>query len=249
MSNEGGYFPFYESFYTAAMECGLSDSQRLQFYDALCAYAFDGAVPEFEGVLKLAFTLCQPVVKTRKGKGGRPSKTVGETVTKTVSETLSETVSETGENSFRNPFENSLGNSSVEKDKEKEKDRDKEKPPLSPLGADSGDAFDLPPDGSFPLQCLAVLNEELGASYGSLPPSVAGYLSGQGDRYSVEDVRGMVRYKRDEWSGTELQRNLVPKTLFGAEHFEGYIAQSKMAPIGAKEEVDDGLAVYLNLGI
>ncbi len=245
MGNEGGYFPFYESFYRAAMECGLSDSQRLQFYDALCAYAFEGIAPEFEGVLKLAFTLCQPVVKTRKGKGGRPSKTVGETVAKTLSKTVSETVSKTEENGFENPFENSLGNSS------KEKDRDKEKPPLSPLGVGSGDVFDLAPDDSFPLQCLAVLNEELGASYGSLPPSVAGYLSGQGGRYSVEDVRAMVRYKRDEWTGTELQRNLVPKTLFGAEHFEGYIAQSKMAPPKPEsgEVIDDGLAEYLGLGL
>lgn len=245
MDERKACFTFFESFYRAATECGLSDAQRLEFYDALCAYAFDGVEPEFDGALKLAFTLCRPVVKRKNGVGGRPRKAKAETVPKTVAETVSETVTKTvSENCFANSFENP----SMDKDLDKDLDKEGKEPPLSPLGGPVD--FDAPPDASFPLQCLAVLNEELGASYGSLPPSVAGYLSGQGDRYSVEDVRAMVRYKRDEWTGTELQRNLVPKTLFGAEHFEGYIAQSKMAPPEESGEViDDGLAEYLGLGL
>lgn len=103
---------------------------------------------------------------------------------------------------------------------------EQEEPPLPPLGGEG--AEDDPGCDPYALQCLAALNEVMGTAYGGLPPSVAGYLSRQAGRYPVEEVRAMVEFKRDEWEGTRWRKCLTPNTLFGAEHFEQYLAQSKM---------------------
>lgn len=79
----------------------------------------------------------------------------------------------------------------------------------------------------YPLACLAILNEELKTAYGMLPPKASTYLQSMQDRYSLDEVRAMVAYKRDEWKGTKFELNLTPNTLFSAEHFEQYIHQSK----------------------
>lgn len=88
------YFNFYESFYRAASECGLSDEERLAFYDAMCAWAFDGEEPELHGAVKVAFMLARPNIEAspglRENRGGRPRKG-GEATSETPSETPSET--------------------------------------------------------------------------------------------------------------------------------------------------------------
>ena len=118
--------------------------------------------------------------------------------------------------------------------------------PLPPLGDEvpEGPAGD-PGCDPYALQCLAALNEVMGTAYGGLPPSVARYLSGQAGRHPVEEVRAMVAYKREEWAGTRFARNLTPNTLFGPEHFEQYLAQSKM-PTGdeRREEAHVDLGEY-----
>ena len=83
------------------------------------------------------------------------------------------------------------------------------------------------PPSSFPLQCLAILNDETGASFGELPPKCAVKLSAMAESYTLEDVRKMIRYKRDEWRGTRFAKNLTPNTLLGPDHFEQYIHQSR----------------------
>lgn len=75
-------FNFFRSYAEAARL--LDDSRRLQFYDAITGYVFDGEIPDFsDQMLRMAWTLVEPNVKksvenVRNGqKGGRPKKQSG----------------------------------------------------------------------------------------------------------------------------------------------------------------------------
>ena len=71
-------FSFFESFYEAAK--GLADEDRLAFFDAVCAYAFDGEEPGFEGLMSVVWALAKPNIDSsvkgqRSGsEGGRGKK-------------------------------------------------------------------------------------------------------------------------------------------------------------------------------
>ena len=85
----------------------------------------------------------------------------------------------------------------------------------------------LPPsEGSFAVMCLGALNEELGRDYTHLPAPCARTLRQAQGRHTVEEVRAMVAYKRDEWRGTQFAKALTPNTLFSPDHFEQYMAQA-----------------------
>lgn len=92
---------------------------------------------------------------------------------------------------------------------------------------------------SFALQCLAVLNEVMGLTYSTMPEKCSLNLERLSETYSLEDVRHMIEYKRNEWQGTRYARALTPNTLFSQDHFEQYIHQSK-----AEEANNDDLAKY-----
>lgn len=103
---------------------------------------------------------------------------------------------------------------------------------------------------SFPLQCLAALNEELRGiapvEYTRNPNGE--YIASLEGRFTVDDVREMVRFKRREWEGTKFQQNLNPGTLFSPDKLEGYVIASKMKEptksIRGKKVMDDELASY-----
>lgn len=98
------------------------------------------------------------------------------------------------------------------------------KPSQSRPGQDSP----LPPsEGSFAILCLGALNEELGRDYTHLPAPCARTLRQAQGRHTVEEVRAMVAYKRDEWRGTQFAKALTPNTLFSPDHFEQYMHQSQ----------------------
>lgn len=86
----------------------------------------------------------------------------------------------------------------------------------------------------FALLCLRALNEELGRDYTHLPSRCANAIQLASAGHTVEDVRAMVAYKRDEWRGTPYERHLTPNTLFSPDHIEQYLAQSR----AAREEAD-----------
>lgn len=92
-----------------------------------------------------------------------------------------------------------------------------------------------PMDAPFGLLCLKALNEVLGTSYGTLPSKSAMCLSRMDGKYEPDEVRRMVEFKRDEWTGTRFAGNLTPNTLFGPDHFEQYMHQSKTAAKEASE--------------
>lgn len=138
-------------------------------------------------------------------KGGRPRKQKTE-------EKPSENLTETQENpgvSESKPNK-TINRIRIEKEIEKKGKEEEEKP----LG--------------FPFDCLSIFNEIMGTAYGGMPPDVTRNLRSQEGRYSLDEVRDMITYKRAEWYGTKFQGNLTPQTLFSRSHFEQYIHQSKM---------------------
>lgn len=103
---------------------------------------------------------------------------------------------------------------------------------------------------SFPLQCLAALNEELrGIAPVEFTRNPNGeYIASLEGKFTVDDVREMVRFKRKEWEGTRFQQNLNPGTLFSPDKLEGYVIASKMKEpaksIRGRKVMDDELASY-----
>ena len=103
---------------------------------------------------------------------------------------------------------------------------------------------------SFSLQCLKALNEELrGVAPVEFTRNPNGeYIASLEGRFTVEDVREMVRFKRNEWEGTRFQQNLNPITLFSPEKFESYVIASKMREptksTSGRKVMDDELASY-----
>lgn len=103
---------------------------------------------------------------------------------------------------------------------------------------------------SFSLRCLKALNEELrGVAPVEFTRNPNGeYIASLEGRFTVEDVREMVRFKRKEWEGTKFQQNLNPGTLFSPDKLEGYVIASKMKEpaksIRGRKVMDDELASY-----
>lgn len=106
------------------------------------------------------------------------------------------------------------------------------------------------PNPSFSLQCLKALNEELrGVAPVEFTRNPNGeYIASLEGRFTVDDVREMVRFKRKEWEGTKFQQNLNPGTLFSPDKLEGYVIASKMKEptksIRGRKVMDDELASY-----
>lgn len=79
----------------------------------------------------------------------------------------------------------------------------------------------------FAWQCLNQLNEALGTTYSSMPPKCTRTLDRFAGKYTPEEVRQMVEYKRGEWQGSRFRNCLTPNTLFSPDHFEQYMNQSR----------------------
>lgn len=82
----------------------------------------------------------------------------------------------------------------------------------------------LPP---FPDLCLMALNEELGTAFTTMPAKCRRTLERSEGAATVEEVREMVRHKRDEFRGTQFRGCLTPNTLFSPDHFEQYVHQAR----------------------
>lgn len=82
----------------------------------------------------------------------------------------------------------------------------------------------LPP---FPILCLREFNEIFGRDYSALPANAARTLERLQDKYSIDEVRAMLIYMKNQWSGTKFESGLTPKKLFGSDDFETYMFQSK----------------------
>lgn len=59
-----------------------------------------------------------------------------------------------------------------------------------------------------------------------MPSECGRTLAAAEGRFSVDQVRAMVAFKRDDVAGTRWKGILTPNTLFSPDHFEQYMAQS-----------------------
>ena len=92
-----------------------------------------------------------------------------------------------------------------------------------------------PPTPLFAWQCLNELNEALGTAYSTMPPKCTNVLERMEGKYTLEEVRSMIEYKRDEWAGTRFKNCLTPNTLFSLDHFEQYMNQSRSSAAEKRE--------------
>ena len=228
----------------------VPENLQADFVLGVVNYGAKDIEPTFEFPLDAVFEGIREDIDNSKkartnNKGGRPKnqekeqKTGGSETEKTpvsktskqgVSKTKKPPVSETENPPFR---EQKTGGSETEKT-----------PPYiyqtKPNQTNTGQDKEPP----YPLSCLKILNEIMGTSYTRNPHGE--FLADFESSVPLEDVRRMVEFKRDEWWGTRFQHNLTPSTLFSPDHFETYIAQSKMPkPTKTTNEViDDELSVY-----
>lgn len=82
-------------------------------------------------------------------------------------------------------------------------------------------------DAPFWLQCLAAFNDLMGTTYTTMPEKCRHMLERSAATFSVAQVRSMVAFKREEWTGTKYRKGLTPNTLFSPDHFEQYMHQAQ----------------------
>ena len=213
--------------FSTQIEAMPSDYQD-EYIIAIARYGMYGEEPEFTNPLLAACfegvrsDIDNSVKNRSENKGGRPSKTKVKT-----------RVSKTG----KPPSETLVSESEKPPSETIENEKNKPKLGLASLSqAKEGE----PP---YPLLCLKIFNETMGTTYSRNPHGE--FLADFENLIPLEDVRRMVEFKRDEWSGTRFQGNLTPNTLFAPNHFEAYVNQAKMPP-PTREGVtsDDELASY-----
>lgn len=95
-------------------------------------------------------------------------------------------------------------------------------------------------DAPFWIQCLAAFNDLLGTAYTTMPNKCRHMLERSAATFTVAQVRSMVEFKREEWTGTKYRKGLTPNTLFSPDHFEQYMhqAQAEREEAGRYAEYD-----------
>ena len=82
-------------------------------------------------------------------------------------------------------------------------------------------------DAPFWLQCLAAFNDLMGTTYTTMPEKCRHMLERSAATFTVGQVRSMIAFKREEWTGTKYRKGLTPNTLFSPDHFEQYMHQAQ----------------------
>lgn len=202
-----------------AMEQIKTDKAKGEFLVALVRYGTTGAEPKGSPSWLPTFTVLKKRVKLSSTRSNSGSK--GGKATKAGKEANGELAPE------ESPSKPQA------KDDFASQANGKQNADLPSRGEDEGEVWDevegevSPMDAPFGLLCLKALNEVLGTSYGTLPSKSAMCLSRMEGKYKPDEVRRMIEFKRDEWTGTRFASNLTPNTLFGPDHFEQYMHQSR----------------------
>ena len=209
----------------------LPEKDRKDYFYALVVYMATGAVPKVSAIAKAMITANKPALDKSRARS-----ISGSEGGKKRQANSKQTRSKTRESDEANAKQNA-----VDADESGEANT-----PISGkgigIGIDNPDGLSEPP---YPLSCLAALNDELRGLCDEFTRNPHGrFLAGFEGSVPIEDVRRMVRYKRGEWEGTRFQANLTPSTLFSPDHFEAYLAQSKMPPPTKGVTVDDELRSY-----
>lgn len=188
-----------------------SKRARQEFYAAIIEFYYKGVEPEFKteaaevGFAGIRYSLEES--RNQSQRGSKPRPRARKSDSRTLTESQPSTNREIAEAQPKDI-------PTLTKEEVKE---DTEYPPYCPP---------TEPVGDFPLLCLAALNDELGTPFTRMPSECGRTLAAAEGRFSVDQVRAMVAFKRDDVAGTRWKGILTPNTLFSPDHFEQYMAQS-----------------------
>lgn len=188
-----------------------SKRARQEFYAAIIEFYYKGVEPEFKteaaevGFAGIRYSLEES--RNQSQRGSKPRPRARKSASRTLTEAQPNVIRETSD--VKPEASRTLT--------KKEVKEDTEYPPYCPP---------TEPVGDFPLRCLAALNDELGTPFTRMPSECGRTLADAEGRFSVEQVRAMVAFKRDDVAGTRWKGILTPNTLFSPDHFEQYMAQS-----------------------
>lgn len=216
----------YDDFWEAAQM--LPEKQRPAFIYAICAYAMEQVEPKGNPPWLPVFTVIRDRISLSREASARGRKAANARWHADASQNqdanaLDYAYADANADAYADASENS--------DAEIEIEIEGLDTPYSPPYADS----DANEHGTFWIQCLNALNEIMVTPYTTMPDKCRCMLEKSKGTYTVDQVRDMIAYKRDNWQGTRYSKCLTPQTLFSPDHFEQYMHES----LDEKEASDD----------
>ena len=219
----------FDSYIDAGQQLPQRDKER--FYTALIEFIAYGTEPELDGAAAAVFTAIKPslVISKKRAEAGRRGGNANAKNNGSSNFASKQNESNSQANDKANDkaneqlaceFAHTITNTITSTSTSKGVGGTGEGEPDPFAEADEAEA-------GFPWQCLSELNDSLGTSYATMPAKCSRTLARFADRFGPPDVRRMVDFKRDEWTGTQFERHLTPNTLFGPDHFEQYMQQSR----------------------
>ena len=211
---------------------------------AILKYGIYGEEPELEWPLDSIFhalrnDIDNSVTARSKNKGGRPKK--DEEAENNAPKTQKTGVSENKNGGFerKKPRFSEIENGGFENEKPNINQANigqsklNQAKPIQPKTDQEGeraraDAQAGDDDARFIADALDIFNAETGLDVRDLTPeAMLGLQRIRGSGRTLDDVRRVVRAKREQWGGDQrMRRYLRPSTLFG-EKFEEYLAESR----------------------
>ena len=236
-------FTCFDHFAEVIHKCPTKEMQS-ELALAIIDYGIYGIEPELDWQLDGMFcamkvSIDNSVTARSKNKGGRPKS--GEEVENNAPKTQKTGVSENKNGGFETEkpgfsetenggFENekpNINQSNIGLSSISQSNLNQSKPNQEGARACARADDD---DARFIADALAIFNAETGLDVRDLTPeAMLGLQRIRGSGRTLEDVRRVVRAKRDQWSGNSRMRSYIrPSTLFG-ERFEEYFAETGKA--------------------
>lgn len=201
----------------------LPEKQRAGFLYAVCQYGFEGVEPQGSPPWLFGFTL----IKDRIDMGAKASEK-GRAMARARWDKRNAQASSTS-NAQADAEAYAAANAQTDTQDMPQHYTEDE------VEVELGDNPLIPP---FWLQCLEVLNRELGTTYTHMPEPCQHNLERHKEQFTVEQVAQMIAYMSKERRGTRFANTLTPNTLFSLDHFEQYM---HMAQESAQKEGEYGI--------
>lgn len=199
---------FQDDFWQAISKLKSKEDQDAAIV-ALVRYHFDRSEPE-NPIADAILTVCKDRIELsqKRSKAGSSRKQ-----NKIKTETKSDQNATTASHSLSNSISNKVVN------KDNEYFGFIQQPNWTPESFSEAEQA----EPTFSVKCLKVYNETMGRDLYSMPSSAAECINLREGRYTLEEIAGMLKMKRDQWSGTNMEPYLKPSTLFSSNHFDEYM--------------------------
>lgn len=237
---------FWENWWEAVEE--MDDQELGKTLRIIFDYSFRDKKPEkLNPMQKMFFNLCKPILDSNReaydngNLGGRPKKTTSKTSAEKGGKKggfnpPDNHVGNPTENPLENPIENhtvtvtdTVTVTGTEKDTDTDTETEKENSVF----------FELDSSYDFAWKCVGAWETIMRRSSGEVPTKNLDALERASDRYTLEDIKGMLAYKKKDWENTEFYKYFHPKTLFNPEKFDSYMNEyflSKEIPESFEDE-------------